>query len=181
MLPPPLPIANRQFAAIKAISDGAEEEMDFLAGFIKPEGFQTARFMAHIALRPGLWGRVAALNRNSKLASAALQSAVEECITGLAESLRRNIRRSSAQQLDEKRDMDSDSRFPALGLASHSIPKRMQAAVYYGSNDMRLETVPVPGHRGRRTTGANPYLRDLRDRPEENCDRLALGAAHFRA
>ena len=70
---------GKQFAAIKAISDGAEDEMDFLAGFMTPEGFGTARFMAHIALRPELWGRVAALNRHSKLASAALQSAVAEC------------------------------------------------------------------------------------------------------
>ncbi|MGC2211373.1 MAG: hypothetical protein WA532_14805, partial [Candidatus Korobacteraceae bacterium] len=70
---------GKQFAAIKAISDGAEDEMDFLAGFMTPEGFGTVRFMAHIALRPELWGRVAALNRHSKLASAALQGAVAEC------------------------------------------------------------------------------------------------------
>ena len=31
----------------------------------------------------------------------------------------------------------------ALG-AVDSIPNQMQAAVYYGQNDMRLETVPVP-------------------------------------
>lgn len=70
---------GREFVAIKAISDGAEDEMDFLSGFLTPEGFGTVRFMAHIALRPELWGRVAALERHSKLASAALQSAVEEC------------------------------------------------------------------------------------------------------
>ncbi len=29
-------------------------------------------------------------------------------------------------------------------LASRSIPKQMLAAIYYGKNDMRLETVPVP-------------------------------------
>ena len=39
---------HKKFAAIKAISDGAEDEMDFLAGFLTPEGFGTARFMAHI-------------------------------------------------------------------------------------------------------------------------------------
>ena len=70
---------GKQFVAIKAISDGAEDEMDFLSGFLTPEGFGTARFMAHIALRPGLWGRVTALQRHSKLATAALKSAVEEC------------------------------------------------------------------------------------------------------
>jgi hypothetical protein len=70
---------GREFAAIKAISDGAEDEMDFLAGFMTPEGFGTVRFMAHIAVRPELWSRVAALNRHSKLASATLQSAAAEC------------------------------------------------------------------------------------------------------
>jgi hypothetical protein len=70
---------GREFAAIKAISDGAGDEMDFLSGFLTPEGFGTARFIAHIALRPELWGRVAALERHSRLASAALKSAAEEC------------------------------------------------------------------------------------------------------
>ena len=64
------------FAAIKAISDGADEDLGFLSSFVTPEGFATGRFVAHIALRPGLWPSVAALNRNSKLAVSALQSAV---------------------------------------------------------------------------------------------------------
>ena len=70
---------GKEFAAIKAISDGAEDELDFVSGFLTPEGFGTARFMAHIALRPALWGRVAELNRHSRLASTALASAVGEC------------------------------------------------------------------------------------------------------
>lgn len=68
-----------QVAAIKAISDGADEEMDFLAVFVTPEGFATGRFLAHVVLRPRLWPRVAALQRNSKLASAALERAVAAC------------------------------------------------------------------------------------------------------
>jgi adenosylhomocysteine nucleosidase len=72
---------SRKFAAIKAVSDGAEEDLGFLSAFITPEGFETGRFVAHIALRPGLWPRVAALNRNSRLASTALASSVDECIT----------------------------------------------------------------------------------------------------
>jgi adenosylhomocysteine nucleosidase len=71
---------EREFAAIKVISDGAEEDLGFLSGFVKPEGFETGRFVAHIALRPRLWPRVAALQRNSKLAAAALQIAVGECM-----------------------------------------------------------------------------------------------------
>lgn len=67
------------FAAIKVISDGAEDEMEFLAAFVTPEGFATRRFLAHVALRPRMWARVAALQRNSKLAAAALERAVGAC------------------------------------------------------------------------------------------------------
>jgi nucleoside phosphorylase len=72
---------NREFAAIKAISDGAAEDLGFLADFVKPEGFETSRFVAHIGVRPGLWPRVATLNRNSKLAAKALAGAVGECMS----------------------------------------------------------------------------------------------------
>lgn len=71
---------GREFAAIKTISDGVEEDMEFLSGFVKPKGFESGRFIAHIALRPGLWRSVAALNRNSKLAVTALAGAVGECM-----------------------------------------------------------------------------------------------------
>ena len=71
---------GREFAAIKVISDSAEEDLGFLSGFVTAEGFETGRFIAHIALRPKLWPRVAALQRNSKLAAAALQVAVGECM-----------------------------------------------------------------------------------------------------
>jgi adenosylhomocysteine nucleosidase len=71
---------EREFAAIKVISDGAEEDLGFLSGFMKPEGFETGRFISYIALRPRLWPMVAALRRNSKLAAAALQVAVRECM-----------------------------------------------------------------------------------------------------
>jgi len=73
---------GREFAAIKAISDGADEDLGFLADFVRPEGFATGRFIAHIAFRPGLWPSVVALQRNSKLASMALHRAVDECMGG---------------------------------------------------------------------------------------------------
>jgi nucleoside phosphorylase len=69
---------GREFAAIKVISDTANQDMEFLGDFVKPEGFETGRFLAHIALRPELWPSVAALRVNSKLASAALTKAVNE-------------------------------------------------------------------------------------------------------
>jgi nucleoside phosphorylase len=69
------------FAAIKAVSDGPGEEMDFLAQFITPEGFATARFVAHIAIRPHLWKKVKQLKQNSQLAANALEVAVREAVT----------------------------------------------------------------------------------------------------
>lgn len=70
---------GKEFVAIKAISDGAEEELDFLSSFVTAEGFETGRFVAHIAMRPRLWRRVAELHRNSILAAAALERAVGQC------------------------------------------------------------------------------------------------------
>ena len=72
--------AGREFAAIKVISDGANQDMAFLADFVKPEGFKTARFLAHIALRPELSPSVAVLRANGKMASEALSKAVNECL-----------------------------------------------------------------------------------------------------
>lgn len=71
---------KRQFAAVKTVSDGADEDLEILSAFVRPEGFATGRFVAHIALRPRLWPAVAALNRNSQLASRALAGAVGELI-----------------------------------------------------------------------------------------------------
>jgi len=68
------------FAVIKAISDGAAEELGFLAPFVTAEGFATGRFLAHVALRPLLWPRVAGLRHKSRLAAAALERAVTEFI-----------------------------------------------------------------------------------------------------
>ena len=71
---------GREFAAIKAISDGVEENLDFLSPFVIPGGFAMRRFLAYVAVRPRLWRRIAVLERNSKLAAAALEPAVIECI-----------------------------------------------------------------------------------------------------
>lgn len=72
--------AGCEFAAIKAISDGDGEEMDFVAPFVTPEGFATGRFVAHIALRPALWSRVSRLQRNSRLAAEALAGKLFELV-----------------------------------------------------------------------------------------------------
>ncbi len=70
-----------EFVAIKAISDGVDEDLGFLSEFVKPDGFQTGRFIAHIALRPGLWPRVATLQTNSELARKSLETAVQSCVS----------------------------------------------------------------------------------------------------
>jgi nucleoside phosphorylase len=72
---------GKEFVAIKAISDGEDEDLGFLSDFVKPEGFETGRFVAHIATRPWLWKRVAALQANSELATASLKEAVVCCMS----------------------------------------------------------------------------------------------------
>lgn len=72
---------NCGFAAIKAISDGADENLEFVSDFVRPSGFATGRFVAHIVPRPWLWPSVASLKRNSQLASVALAGAVSEFMT----------------------------------------------------------------------------------------------------
>ncbi len=67
-----------RFAAVKVVSDGLDDELDFLAPFVRPEGFQSGRFLAHVAVRPKLWAAVRRLKRNSERASAALCGAIEE-------------------------------------------------------------------------------------------------------
>jgi adenosylhomocysteine nucleosidase len=71
---------GKEFLSIKAISDGATDDLSFLDGFVEPDGFATGRFVAHIMMRPMLWSRVAGLQRGSKLAAAELHKAVAGCI-----------------------------------------------------------------------------------------------------
>jgi adenosylhomocysteine nucleosidase len=63
-----------QFAAIKAISDDATTEMDFVGRFVEPSGFRTGAFLAYVAPRPRLWSAVRQLRINSKRASSNLSS-----------------------------------------------------------------------------------------------------------
>ena len=60
-----------------------------------------------------------------------------------------------------------------------TIPATMQAAVYRGVNDVRMETVPVPKIGAGRDTGSRSHLRHLRDRSEEDCHRFSLRPADF--
>jgi adenosylhomocysteine nucleosidase len=65
------------FHAIKAISDKADFELAGLGRFSDKEGyFREAAFALHVALRPVLWGKAAALGRNSSKAVDALTEAL---------------------------------------------------------------------------------------------------------
>ncbi|MDR3763813.1 MAG: phosphorylase [Acidobacteriota bacterium] len=88
--------SGAEFLAIKAVSDGAEEDLDFLGPFIRPDGFAIAPFLVHIMFRPALWPKVAQLQRGSKLASQALTEAVNFCLKdcpSFAEQNRENASR----------------------------------------------------------------------------------------
>ena len=62
-----------EFRAIKAISDGADFELEDLARFATADGqFREGAFALHAAIRPSLWPRVFALSQNSRRAVAAL-------------------------------------------------------------------------------------------------------------
>lgn len=67
-----------QFAAIKAISDGGEADLDFLDAFTTPEVFRTGRFVAYLLWHPRLWSRVAALAQASQQATKAMAVAANE-------------------------------------------------------------------------------------------------------
>lgn len=72
--------SGSEFLAIKAVSDGVDDDLGFLAPFIRPDGFAIAPFLMHILFRPGLWPKVSQLQRGSKLAATALAGAVNFCL-----------------------------------------------------------------------------------------------------
>jgi nucleoside phosphorylase len=70
-----------EFAALKAISDGADFELPALDGlmerFVAADGsFRSVRFACHVALRPWLWRTTIVLARNSSKAGRALCGAI---------------------------------------------------------------------------------------------------------
>jgi adenosylhomocysteine nucleosidase len=67
-----------EFGAIKAISDEANFEIEGLDRFATADGqFRVSAFALHAALRPGLWGKVITLARNSSKAVAALTTELQ--------------------------------------------------------------------------------------------------------
>lgn len=69
------------FAAVKAISDDATAEVDFVGRFVTPRGFRTAAFLAHVVVRPSLWTAVRELRINSERASLNLSSTLRDILS----------------------------------------------------------------------------------------------------
>lgn len=66
-----------EFGAIKVISDGFDFNMPALDHFVAKDGtFRSARFAAHVSIRPWLWKSTLTLARNSSKASCALSNAL---------------------------------------------------------------------------------------------------------
>jgi len=89
--------AKVRFAAVKSVSDGIEDEMDFVGGFVTPDGFKTGAFLAHVALRPRLWKALVRLSRNTSQATQALTAALQEFTVGPERFLVQSANESSLE------------------------------------------------------------------------------------
>ena len=67
-----------KFLACKVISDAHDSRLPPVARFVRNGSFETGSFVAHVAIRPWLWGSVIALARNSALASKVLSQALAD-------------------------------------------------------------------------------------------------------
>jgi adenosylhomocysteine nucleosidase len=58
------------FYCIKGVSDGAEEKLPDLNGFLGPDGrFKTAQFVLYALMRPWYWPALVRMGENSRKAS----------------------------------------------------------------------------------------------------------------
>jgi adenosylhomocysteine nucleosidase len=72
-----------RFRAVKVISDVLDFEVPVVEGSVDAQGrFHTGRFLAGIAVRPWVWGRVVKMAGNSSLAAKNLAEAVRGQIQG---------------------------------------------------------------------------------------------------
>src|SRR5882757_6582488 len=72
-----------RFRAVKAISDVLDFEVPVVEGSVDAQGrFHEGRFLAGIAVRPWVWGRVVRLTSNASVASRSLAEALRGQIEG---------------------------------------------------------------------------------------------------
>ena len=75
-----------RFGAVKVISDEIDFEIPVVEGSVDSQGlFHEGRFLAGVAARPWIWGRVAKLARDSSLASDKLAEALRGELVGFSE------------------------------------------------------------------------------------------------
>jgi adenosylhomocysteine nucleosidase len=107
-----------EFGAIKVISDGLDFNMPALDHFVANDGtFRSARFAAHVAVRPWLWKSTLTLARNSSKASSALSNALAVYleqqngpISRAEVSPRKSLRdEARAGEFDSKGEVESNS------------------------------------------------------------------------
>ena len=67
-----------KFLACKVVSDAHDSRLPPVARFIRNGTFDTSSFVAHVAIRPWLWGSVIDLARNSALAAKVLSRALAD-------------------------------------------------------------------------------------------------------
>lgn len=67
-----------KFMACKVISDTHDSRLPPIMQFVRNGSFNTAGFVAHVAIRPWLWGSVVKLARNSAIAARVLSEALAD-------------------------------------------------------------------------------------------------------
>ena len=81
-------LRRARFRAVKAISDVLDFEVPVAEGSVDAQGrFHEGRFLAGIAVRPWVWGRVVRLANNASVASRSLAEALRGQIVEVAEVL----------------------------------------------------------------------------------------------
>jgi adenosylhomocysteine nucleosidase len=76
------------FFCFKAVSDSQDAKLPDMNAFIDEQGqMQMPSFLAHVAVRPGVWGSLLELGKNSSVAARAIAEDVNRFLSeGLYES-----------------------------------------------------------------------------------------------
>ena len=75
-----------KFLACKVISDTHNSRLPPIMSFVSDGRFNTGRFVAHVAIRPWLWGSVIKLAQNSAVAAKVLSQALADPKLGVAQT-----------------------------------------------------------------------------------------------
>ena len=120
-----------EFGAVKVISDGFDFNMPAFDHFVAKDGtFRSARFAAHVAVRPWLWKSTLTLARNSSKASHALCTALSAY---LASQSGRILPRES-KPVEGEFDSNFESTEEGLKFASAHTPGGLEAHTQMAEN-----------------------------------------------